>query len=52
VAGIGVVYLVGQQVYRQRYLADPSSRQAGFLLTVLPIFVLFALGIIGALGLR
>jgi|JI10StandDraft_1071094.scaffolds.fasta_scaffold634806_2 glutathione S-transferase len=52
VAGIGVVYLVGRQLYRQRYLADPSSRQAGFLLTVLPIFVLFGLGIIGALGLR
>jgi len=52
VAGIGAVYLVGRQLYRQRYVADPATRGSGFLLTVLPTFVLFALGIIGALGLR
>ena len=50
VAGIGAVYLVGRQLYRQRYMADPASRQAGFLLAVLPTFVLFVLGLIGALG--
>lgn len=52
VAGIGAVYLVGRQIYRQRYVADPASRGVGFLLTVLPTFVLFVLGLWGALGLR
>ena len=52
VAGIGAVYLVGRQLYRQRYVADPTRRGLGFLLTVLPSFVLFTLGLIGALGMR
>ena len=33
-------------------LADPTRRGLGFLLTVLPSFVLFTLGLIGALGMR
>jgi glutathione S-transferase len=52
VAGIGVVYLAGRLLYRQRYVADPTSRGFGFLLTVLPTFALFTLGLIGALGMR
>ena len=52
VAGIGTVYLAGRLLYRQRYVADPTSRGLGFLLTVLPTFVLFVLGLIGALGMR
>ena len=52
VAGIGAVYLAGRQLYRQRYVADPASRGAGFMLTVLPSFVLFVLGLIGALGMH
>lgn len=50
VAGIGAVYLVGRQLYRQLYVADPARRSAGFLLTVGPTSVLFVLGLIGALG--
>ena len=48
VASIGVVYLIGRLVYRRAYLADPSTRQIGFLLTVIPTVVLFALGLAGA----
>lgn len=50
VAGIGLVYLVGRFVYRHSYVADPSKRAAGFALTVLPTFVLLALGLLGALN--
>ena len=49
VAGIGVVYLVGRMVYWKTYMADPSKRQVGFILTVAPTFVFFGLGLVGAL---
>jgi glutathione S-transferase len=49
VAGIGAIYLAGRLLYRQLYLADPSKRQAGFLLTVIPTFVLLAAAIAGAI---
>ncbi len=49
IAAVGAVYLVGRFVYRQLYLADPNRRSAGFLLTVMPTFVLLALGLAGAI---
>jgi uncharacterized MAPEG superfamily protein len=49
VAGIGVVYLVGRFLYWRGYVADPSKRHVGFLLTVIPGAVLFALGVAGAI---
>ena len=49
VAGIGVVYLAGRFLYRQLYLADPARRRPGFLLTVIPTFVLSAAAIWGAI---
>lgn len=48
IAAIGVVYLAGRFLYRQRYLADPNRRGPGFLLTVLPTFVLLLATIVGA----
>lgn len=48
VAAIGVVYLVGRQIYRQNYLVDPNRRHVGFVLTVVPTTVLFVMGLIGA----
>lgn len=50
VAGIGLVWLVGRLVYRRQYMADPSSRQTGFLLTVIPTFTLLVLGLVGAVA--
>ncbi len=49
IAGIGAVYLVGRFLYRRLYLADPAKRHPGFLLTVIPTFVLSAAAILGAI---
>lgn len=49
VASIGVVYLIGRFVYRQQYVADPSKREIGFLLTVLPTFTLLIASLVGAI---
>ena len=49
VAAIGAVYLGGRLVYWRAYVADPSTRTVGFLLTVVPTFVLIALALLGAL---
>ena len=48
VAGIGAVWLLGRFIYRHAYVADPSKRHIGFLLTVLPTFTLLGLGLFGA----
>ena len=48
VGGIGVVWLLGRFLYRRSYVADPSKRGLGFLLTVLPTFTLLALGLVGS----
>ena len=48
VAAIGVVYLLGRIVYRRSYLNDPTKRQLGFLMTVVPTFTLLGASLIGA----
>jgi hypothetical protein len=47
-AGLGVVYLIGRQIYSMSYVKDPKSRGAGFLLSVLPTLILLLSGLIGA----
>jgi glutathione S-transferase len=47
-AGLGLIYLIGRQVYSASYVKDPKSRSAGFGLTVLPTLVLIIGGLIGA----
>jgi glutathione S-transferase len=47
-AGIGVVYLIGRQVYAAGYVKDPAKRGPGFGLSFLPTVVLVAGGLIGA----
>lgn len=49
VAGIGAVYLAGRFLYRYLYLADPARRRPGFLLTVVPTFVLLGMVLVGAI---
>ncbi|MEO6078901.1 MAG: MAPEG family protein [Steroidobacteraceae bacterium] len=39
-AALGVVYLVGRQLYFMGYVKDPKSRSLGYALTVLPIFIM------------
>ena len=47
-AGLGVVYLIGREVYAATYVRDPAKRGAGFGLTFLPVVVLLTGGVIGA----
>ena len=49
VAALGVVYLVGRTLYRNAYVSDPSKRVVGFLLTIIPTFILMLGGLLGAL---
>ena len=48
-AALGVVYLIGRQVYASAYIKDPAKRGAGFGLTFLPTVILVLGGLIGAL---
>lgn len=48
IALIGVVYLIGRFLYWRAYTADPQTRAVGFLLTVLPTFILILAGLAGA----
>lgn len=50
VAGVGAVYIVGRFLYRGLYLADPAKRRPGFLLTVIPTFLLLGAALVGAIG--
>ncbi len=47
-AGLGLIYLIGRQVYAASYVKEPRSRSAGFGLTFLPIMILIVGGLIGA----
>ena len=49
IAGIGSVYIIGRLVYRHLYLANPAKRGPGFLLTVVPTFLLLAAAAVGAI---
>ena len=48
VAAVGVVYLLGRFVYWRSYLNDPTKRQLGFLITVVPTFILLGASLVGA----
>jgi uncharacterized MAPEG superfamily protein len=47
-AAIGAVYLIGRIVYLRGYVADPGKREIGFALSALPIVVLLAGSLWGA----
>jgi uncharacterized membrane protein YecN with MAPEG domain len=47
-AGLGVVYLIGREVYSAAYVKDPAKRSTGFGLTALPMLVLVVGGLFGA----
>jgi uncharacterized membrane protein YecN with MAPEG domain len=47
-AWIGLVYIVGRVLYVRAYVADPARRGLGFALTALPILVLLAGALLGA----
>ncbi len=46
---LGVVYLIGRQLYCSAYVADPAKREFGFTLSMLPIVALLLIGIVGSI---
>ena len=48
-AALGVIYLIGREMYAMAYVKNPKKREAGFLLTVLPMAVLILGGLFGAI---
>jgi glutathione S-transferase len=48
-AALGVIYLIGREVYASTYVKDPAKRGAGYGLTFLPLVVLVLGGLIGAI---
>ncbi len=49
VAAIGAVFIVGRFLYRKSYIDDPAKRAPGFLLSVVPTFVLLLAVLVGAI---
>jgi hypothetical protein len=47
-AALGVIYLLGREVYAASYVKDPAKRSAGFGLSMLPILILILGALIGA----
>jgi glutathione S-transferase len=47
-AGLGLVYLIGRELYAFTYVKDPAKREIGYALTLLPIAVLILGGLFGA----
>jgi hypothetical protein len=47
-AALGVLYLIGREVYAATYVKDPAKRSAGYGLTFLPAVILLFGGLIGA----
>jgi glutathione S-transferase len=47
-AALGVVYLIGRELYSFTYVKDPANRSVGFGVTFVPIVILVLGGVIGA----
>lgn len=47
-AGLGLLFIIGRQVYRGAYMEDPAKRSAGFAIGALAVMVLLIGGLIGA----
>ena len=45
---LGVIYLVGRELYARAYVKDPAKRSAGFGLSALPTMILVVGGLSGA----
>ncbi len=48
-AGLGVVFLIGREMYSMGYVKDPAKRGAGFGVSALPVVVLLVGALIGAI---
>ena len=48
-AALGVVYLIGRELYAYTYVKDPAKREVGYGMTFLPIVILVVGALIGAI---
>ncbi len=49
VAGLGLIYVVGRFLYWRAYVSDPAQRGLGFMLSMVPTFLLVLLALLGIL---
>ena len=49
VSCLGLVYIIGRFIYWRAYIKAPAGRSLGFLVSMLPTFVLLILAFVGAL---
>jgi glutathione S-transferase len=47
-AALGVIYLIGRELYAFTYVKDPAKRDVGYGMTFLPLAILVVGGLIGA----
>jgi glutathione S-transferase len=47
-AVLGLIYLIGREIYAVTYVKDPSKREIGYALTFLPTVILILGGVFGA----
>jgi glutathione S-transferase len=48
-AALGVIYLIGRELYAMTYVKDPKKREVGYVLTALPVAILIFGGLLGAI---
>lgn len=48
VASVAAVYLVGRHLFWRAYVSDPAKRGLGFMLSIVPVFALLVLALLGA----
>ncbi len=47
---LGVVYLIGRQIYSASYVKNPAKRSLGFMITALPVLALLVGGLVMAVA--
>jgi len=47
--GLGIIYIAGRFLYWRTYIANPSKRVSGFLLSLIPTFLLILLALLGVI---
>ncbi len=48
-AALGVIYLIGREIYAMTYVKDPKKREVGYVLTALPVAILILGGLLGSI---
>ena len=49
IVALGVVYLIGRELYAWGYVKDPAKRAAGFGLSAVPVIILLVGSLAGAI---